>query len=273
MRILDYAEFLFEGEYQNFSELKKELVSYLKGKNYKNYIDTLNDMLKDPKTRTLIDGGFGGDLGDVQLKFSEKIIPVNKLNPTQNEIGLAQSLDYGLESTKNFDIYFMPYAQIKYPIVTFNSKYVIDGHHRWSQLYCFNPETKAVCLDFSGNISPMDMLKVTQGAIAATKGEIPSLTKHGENIYDLSASDIRRHIEEKLCDDVVLAFKTKDGKNFQDREDVVNYITNNAVSMIKNHPILKTAPNRGLMPQTSDDNDKMSEPLKRLRDGKVVVVK
>ena len=34
---------------------KEELINYLKGKNYPNYIETLEDMLKDPKTRALIE--------------------------------------------------------------------------------------------------------------------------------------------------------------------------------------------------------------------------
>ena len=182
MRILPYAEFLFEGEYQNFSERKKELVSYLKNKNYKNYIQTLNDMLKDPKLRALVEDGFGGELGDIQLDFSEQVIDVDKLDPTQNEIGLTQSLDYGLKSTKNFVKYFEPFVEIKHPLVTLNRKYVIDGHHRWSEILCFNPKAKVVCINYDGNITPIEMLKITQGAIAATKGEIESHEKHGENL-------------------------------------------------------------------------------------------
>lgn len=273
MRILPYEEFLFEGEYRNFNERKKELISYLKGKNYKNYIQTLNDMLKDPKLKALIEDGFGGELGDIQLNFSEQYIECDKLDPTQNEIGLTQSLDYGLKSTKNFIKYFEPIVEINHPLVTLNGKYVIDGHHRWSEILCFNPKAKVVCLDYSGNITPMEMLKITQGAIAATKGNIKSNEKHGTNIYDMKKFDIKKYIEQNIIDDVVLAFKTRDNNKFVDKTDVVNYLTDNAVAMIKNHPLLNNAPNRGLMPQTSDgDNTKMSEPLKNMRDNKMTEI-
>lgn len=273
MRILPYEEFLFEGEYRNFNERKKELISYLKGKNYKNYIQTLNDMLKDPKLKALIEDGFGGELGDIQLNFSEQYIECDKLDPTQNEIGLTQSLDYGLKSTKNFIKYFESIVEINHPLVTLNGKYVIDGHHRWSEILCFNPKAKVVCLDYAGNITPLEMLKITQGAIAATRGNIKSNEKHGTNIYDMKKFDIKKYIEQNLVDDVVLAFKTRDNHKFVDRSDVVNYLTDNAVSMVKNHPLLNNAPNRGLMPQTSDDNNtKISEPLKNMRDNKMTEI-
>lgn len=272
MRILPYTEFLFEGEYRNFNERKKELVSYLKGKNYKNYIQTLNDMLKDPKLRTLIEDGFGGELGDIQLKFSEQVIPADNLDPTQNEIGLTQSLDYGLKSTKNFTKYFEPFVEIKHPLVTLNGKYVIDGHHRWSEILCFNPKAKVICLDYSGDITPIEMLKITQGAIAATKGNIDSHEKHGENIYNMKKFDIKKYIEQNISEDVILAFKTRDAATFVDKQDVVEYITNNTVAMVKNHPLLNNAPNRGLMPQTSDGSDRISEPLKNMRDNKMTEI-
>lgn len=272
MRILPYAEFLFEGEYQNFSERKKELVSYLKNKNYKNYIQTLNDMLKDPKLRALVEDGFGGELGDIQLDFSEQVIDVDKLDPTQNEIGLTQSLDYGLKSTKNFVKYFEPFVEIKHPLVTLNRKYVIDGHHRWSEILCFNPKAKVVCINYDGNITPIEMLKITQGAIAATKGEIESHEKHGENLYNMKKFDIKKYIEQNLADDVVLAFKTRDNGRFVDRDDVVEYITNNTINLVKNHPLLNNAPNRGLMPQTSDGTDKLSKPLQNMRDNKMTEI-
>lgn len=272
MRILPYTEFLFEGEYHNFSERKKELVSYLKNKNYKNYIQTLNDMLKDPKLRALIEDGFGGEFGDIQLEFSEKIIDVDKLDPTQNEIGLAQSLDHGLKSTKNFTKYFEPVVEIKHPLVTLNGKYVIDGHHRWSEIMCFNPKAKVVCINYDGNVTPIEMLKITQGAIAAARGKIESHEKRGENLYTMKKFDIKKYIEQNLSDDVVLLFKTRDNGTFVDRNDIVDYITNNTITMIKNHPLLNNAPNRALMPQTSDGTDKLSKPLQNMRDNKMTEI-
>lgn len=265
MKILNYTEFILEKKSDD-ENLKDQLLDYLKGKNYEDYVETLEDMMKDPKLRNLVEAGFDGTMGDLKLSFSEKVIPAANLNPTQNEIGLTQSLDYGLENPESFTIYFSPYAQIKFPIITLNGKYVIDGHHRWSQIFCFNPDAKVVCLDFKANISPYDMLKITQGSIAATTGEVQSISKQGENLYDMSESAIRKHIEKKLTEPVFLAFKTHDGKTFVNREDVVDYLTNNCQKLVKEHPLLKGAPNRGYMPQTSP------EPLTNMKKNKMTYI-
>ena len=69
---------------------RKELEKWLKHKRYDDYVDTLNKMLEDPKAKTLLEDGFGGELGDTKLTFSAKEIPVNLLEceleeDTQND--------------------------------------------------------------------------------------------------------------------------------------------------------------------------------------------
>ena len=34
------------------------------------------------------------------------------------------------------------------PMVIFNNKYIIDGHHRWSKIYCANKNATVFCLNF-----------------------------------------------------------------------------------------------------------------------------
>ena len=64
------TEELFDGD----SKTKKnKLAEFLKG-SYEDYIDKLNELLKDPKTAALLEEAFGGALGDVQLKYSKKNI-------------------------------------------------------------------------------------------------------------------------------------------------------------------------------------------------------
>ena len=66
-------------------ERKRELEKWLKHKKYDDYVETLNKMLEDPKAKTLLEDGFGGELGDTKLTFSVKKIPVSQLMPTQKE--------------------------------------------------------------------------------------------------------------------------------------------------------------------------------------------
>ena len=65
---------------------KSELERYLKNKKYPDYVKVLDEMVSDPKTKSLVEDGFGGYLGDIQLNFSEKHISVKRLLPTQNEM-------------------------------------------------------------------------------------------------------------------------------------------------------------------------------------------
>jgi hypothetical protein len=84
-----FSNYIFESkQYPTTSnkERREELVKWLQHKNYEDYVETLNEMLKDPKAKTLIEDGFGGELGDTKLIFSVEEIPVTNLMPTQSEL-------------------------------------------------------------------------------------------------------------------------------------------------------------------------------------------
>ena len=253
---------------------KQELINYLKGKKYDEYVDTLEDMLKDPKSKSLIEDGFGGDLGNIQLKYSIQNISVKKLLPTQNEIGLDSSLKHGLTDINKVKLYFsnQPLV-IKHPLVTFNGVYIIDGHHRWSEALCFNPNAKMVCLNYDGDMTPIQMLKATQGAIAASLGEIPVSKRKGSNIYDCTKNEIEKYIEEHITNEVIDEFKyyTK----LKSKNEIIDYILENCIELINDHPTLKYAPERHIMPQANkagSPNDKDSA-LHKMKNDKVLKVK
>lgn len=257
------------------SKRKEELINYLKGKKYPDYLDTLEDMLNDPKTRALIEDGFGGNLGNTQLKFSEKVIPVRRLLPTQEQIGMAESLRYGLEYPHKVKLYFSGKPiEIKHPIITFNSMYVIDGHHRWSEVLCFNPDAEVVCLNYDGDMSPLQMLKATQGAIAASIGEIIKSRPKGANLYDCDKFDIEEYIDDKLTDECVEEY-IKQVEEIETREDVIQFIIDNVMELIHDYPPIKYAPAREEMPQTSKAGgvDDEESALGRMKNDKVLKVK
>ena len=85
--------YLIESVSKNTSsnfQRKKELESWLKNKNYPDYLNALNRMLKDPKAKLLLQDGFGGDLGNMKLKYSVKQISASSLRPTQSEIDIEK---------------------------------------------------------------------------------------------------------------------------------------------------------------------------------------
>ena len=215
-----YSTFVFENAYKagiltkNNKERKAELVKYLQHKDMHDYIETLNNMLDDPKAKLLLEDGFGGDLGDTTLKYSIEEIPVRNLRPTQSEIDVDKSIKYSFTKPETVDMIMANNSKCveinNSPIVTFRKNYVIDGHHRWSQVYSINPNATVTCFNYDGDISPIQMIKAVQGAIAAVKAEngdgenIPSKIVEGKNIFDKEWN--KKHIYKYIYDNITDKF-------------------------------------------------------------------
>ena len=73
-------------------ERRIELEKWLKNKKYNEYVKVLDKMLDDPKAKTLLVDGFGGELGNTKFTYSVKRIPASNLRPTQYEIDVDKSL-------------------------------------------------------------------------------------------------------------------------------------------------------------------------------------
>lgn len=253
---------------------KKELEKYLKNKSYPDYIKTLDEMISDPKTKALIDEAFGGDLGNIKLKFSEQNISVKRLLPTQNEIGLESSLKHGLTKSENIKKFFSNKPIItKFPLVTFNSNYVIDGHHRWSEVLIFNPDAKMTCIDYSGDMSPIQMLKATQGAIAASMGDIPMSKRKGKDLYECSKREIEDYVKETITDSVINEL-INNIYNLNSKDEVIDYIVENCINLRNDHPIMKYAPDRDIMPQAekAGSEKETGSALNKMKNNKVYKV-
>jgi hypothetical protein len=282
---------VFEGTKK---EKVKQLEKFLKG-SYEDYIDKLNELLKDPKTAALLEDAFGGELGNIKLKFGRKNIPVQQLLPTQSEIDLKNSVLYPLchpECIKNF-FKNANSLELSIPLITFNEMFIIDGHHRWSQGLCFNPSCKMVSINFKGAMTPTQMLKATQGAIAAYMSKndnndngIPSsIVSKGFNIFDKNRAEMEDFLEQvyngviamgsdKCNVDVVISEISEFVPSITDRASLTSYICDNVERLKYDHTPVPGAPNRGLMPQTDKAGklDKDSA-IQRMMDDKVLKVK
>ena len=99
------------------------------------FVDKFKRIASDPKVQSVIRAGLtDGRPSDEVIRFSSKNIPAKELMPTQNEIGVEESM-VGILNNKygNLDSILDGVARFNSPIVTLNGKYIIDGHHRWSQ--------------------------------------------------------------------------------------------------------------------------------------------
>lgn len=255
-----------------------ELKDLLEGEKYENVVDRLNEMLKDPRLAAIIEDAFGGPLAEVDLKMSKTTVAAGSLQPTQNEIDFSKSLSRGLGEgcTKSIDLYFNPPVELGIPLITYNKVFIIDGHHRWSQVCCFNRKAKMKVINFEGDMSAAEFLKAVQGSIAATllaKGEknpqLPiSVVKPGMNLLDMSPNELKQHIEADITDECVEAL-SKYVKSVTDKDSAVKYLVKNGKAMHNNNRPIDGASGRPYMPQTDKveprpDNDINGELKKRM---------
>ena len=180
------------------------------------YVANVNDMMADEKGRLaleLVAGTLSDDqleeLGLKNVKFTfvaNKATPVSHLHPTQNEIGFPNSLKKPVTNKFNCmpDLIKGQSVKLGIPIITCNGKLIIDGHHRWSQAACVNPDATMEALDLQIDTGVAgidfadaeDVLKVTQSlimavALKAGKTSLPSADSESlENLYALSAQQL-----------------------------------------------------------------------------------
>lgn len=180
------------------------------------YVANVNDMMSDDKGRLaleLVAGMLPDDklkklgLKNVTFKFvANKATPVSYLQPTQNEISLQDSLEKPVANEFNcmYDLIKGQSVKLGIPIITCNGKFIIDGHHRWLQAACVNPDATMETLDLQidAGVSGFDftdtedILKITQSLIMAIalksgKTRLPSSdSKSLENLYALSAQQL-----------------------------------------------------------------------------------
>lgn len=226
------------------------VVSYLqKQVEMSDFTEALDDIVSDDRLYQLLALGFGdGKYADVQMTVETTALPSKKLRPTQSEIGLDNSLKFPLKS--DCSIYFKDPVTIVAPIITYNNNYVIDGHHRWSQINVINPEAQVTAIDFGYNLRPGEVLRTFQGAVAIANKDVPSQVSRVNNIYDMSESEIRKYIEDNIqpiCTESLIKVGVAN-----DEEGVIDYILQNCMALQRNNRPDSNAPEREYMPQTDE---------------------
>ena len=241
----------------------------------------LAKVISDPKVQALLNSGDkDGDPDDDKFPYTSKTIPVIKLLPTQNEIGFDQSvMNLLTDQYGSLDSFLKGNADVGGPIVTYAGEYIIDGHHRWSQVFAANPFAKMEALDIAEKpgFTHTDMLKVVHGAIAAQLGKVPAADPKGVNLLKgVDLATIQSAIEDNLepkaesvwfNNSPVYAGRKK--VEVVNPGDIANVIFTNLELMIK-RKFATGAPGRASMPQ-SDQGGDPEDKLKALAKGKINV--
>lgn len=250
IRFQKLANLISESEYERLLEQDEDQkVKDILGSNYAEFVKKLGDNIKDPKFVAAVEK-FSKE-NPVQTKDINA--EVSKLIPTQNEIAAANSLNYPLTDPATAETLLKggTVAPGGRKIVTANNgQYIVDGHHRWSQVYVVNPECKISALDISNIDDPVDALKATQLGIAADIKTVPSGKAGGVDMLKSGETEIKKFIVDTIKDEVVDVFKKY--KKGDTKEAVADYIWNNVKQMQSKNKPDADAPKRDLMPQTDD---------------------
>jgi len=233
----------------------KDLQSILKD-DYVDFVKELGHNITDPKFRAAI-----RSLSSINKVYTKNLnLTVTELLPTQNEIDVDKSLKYPLtkaESARKYLNCKKPIKILDFPIVTSTEgKYLIDGHHRWAQVYSINPKCNMTSIDLTDITNPINALKSTLLGIAAGKDQkgneitkIPISKVEGKNLLKIPKKNLIEYVKKTLNADVLKVFNEYN-QEIKNDSDVAEYIWKNVNLMqIYNLPI-KGAPGRDIMPQT-----------------------
>lgn len=219
------------------------------------YVNKLQQYLADPKVAAVIKAGHTDDAGpgDEALKSSGGSIAVSELKPTQNEIGAAESLkNICTDKFGSLASFLKGNADLPDPVVTYNGQWILDGHHRWSQVYAANPNCKIPVLDIKGNLTPQQILMAVHTAIAAAAGkdDTKSANLAAGNLLTYGKDQTIKYVKEQLTDNARAVWKAN---GFENDDAIANYVGNNVEQMIAKNKPEGWAPDRSVMPQPGDN--------------------
>ena len=223
---------------------------------YEAFVAQLGDAVKDSKVKAVLAAGEeDGVPADEKITLTDGDLDVTALRPTQNEIALDKSLTYPLTDVKSAEACLKggTVAIAGKRIITAEGSYIVDGHHRWSQLYAMNKNAKIAVTDMVSRDlkNPLDFLKITQVAIAADLGKVPTQTAKGSiNLITISEDQLKKFVIDTITDPVLEVFKKYNKATT--KEEAADYIWTNVQSMQKTSKPVAGAPKRDFMPQTDD---------------------
>jgi hypothetical protein len=234
---------------------KTPLLKSLLKENYDVFVQKLGENIHDEKFLEAIKAG---DKNIDKIDFDIDVVYTAKdLIPTQNEIDVDKSLLYPLskEKAETLKRYLLATPNDVFSpggvIITAGGKYIIDGHHRWSQLYMINPDAKIKAINIKID-NPELALKITQLAIGAIAKKIPSSLVQGKNLLKMNQEELSTWIKQNVSNNAIQAFKDllPVSEACDTKCAIANYIWKNVESMQTSNRPIQGAPHRGIMPQT-----------------------
>lgn len=280
---------------------------------YDKFIQTLGDSANDPKLKAAIASGLkDGNKEDDVFNFTVEVgIPVRGCKPTQSEVVIKNSLEFPLKKLDKSSLENLLTSTkgksytAGSPIVVFSdgsTNYVIDGHHRWSQVHAVNPDAYITGIVMTSNVAgtdPKEVLKAVQMAILkvvqdnAANPVLPAAKGAGDNpeanLFECSEAGLKKYVIENVSQTFLQAaeetgkIKVDEEQEVSERvfkqlgdivdphksKSVANYIWKNVLDLRKNSSPIPGATKREAMPQTDGaENLKDAKATAELKAGK-----
>ena len=224
---------------------------------YEEFVKKLKENAKDSKVQAFLNlGKKDGVPDDEVIKVEENAsYPCDQLLPTQSQIGLADSLGWLAKNNPKGAANLIKGDASTFEnnrVLTANGKYILDGHHRWSQVTLFDPKTSIPCINLTiPGLNDTQLLRVIQMAIAATYKDIyMKKADAATDIFDdskMSEEKIREKLPELIGEEMMEVCKQAWGC---DENEVIEKMTKNAMFIKSKKPA--NAPEREFMPQPGD---------------------
>lgn len=237
-----------------------------------NYVSFLQNN-QDPRVRAVILAGLkDGNKTDEVINVQENVpVPVSNLMPTQNEIGIDQSILNILNNKEKYnslpDILTGKNVRLGQPgddkILAYSNggekMFVLDGHHRWSTTFVGNPKATVVCDILKGDLPAAQILKAVHSAIYADVGATQTKPAEGKNLLSPGDYDWQEHLNsvKQNLDDEYRAVWGKiqgyDGSLLDSDEKIAKYTWEN-IELMRKNGVAEGAPKRDWMPQPGLNN-------------------
>lgn len=218
-------------------------------------------------------GGTDRGIPNSSISNNPLVVDVATMVPTQNEINLGASLNFPLQDSALLQKIFdggtiTPFTG---PVISANDgTYIVDGHHRWSQIYLINPTAQVVAKDLGYVPTPKTALRESQLGIVATTGDLKESAAGTPNVYDVTRLKFDEFVETTIyaptAPDPAAVIATF-GLNISTPEvwatlsdaakmvEIQNFLWVNVELMRKLNPYIPFATSRVVMPQYTKDPD------------------
>ena len=275
----NWRKFVNETE-ENLHELDKGALYALNnpGTPLATYVAVLKKYANDPEFDKIAGAGQAdGQPADEVAKVQPGAIAAQDLTATQAEIGfgnrLADQEANKYDATKtalglNGSPIVMASKSGPVPILVYNGKYILDGHHRWSQIMMVNPGGTVKVDNLTGPAidNEEEALKVMQFAIAATADKVVTKPFECENLMQANEQQVANFVLKNVTDEVLQLLVQAEKIEKPDKRLAAQYIAGNL-------PVIKKSAGRfsreKSMPQAGDSGVSQDAVNQALGTGKV----